>query len=159
MKIVVLGYTESGKTTVADMIAETRGVSYINTSDVLIDDFAAHKGIDGDEIRRDKDRWREDLFNFGRSRQASDPLYLIREPLKDADIITGLRNPNELDAAKKAKLVDLIIWVDRPGCNAGTTDKLNRDDADIVINNNAGLEELHNIISILFGNNWVDSTF
>lgn len=142
MTICVLGYTEAGKTTAAEILAEILGANYANTSDQLVEELAESLGIEPDHIRQNKAYYRQKLFDFGRARQKEDPLWPQAQQLRTANILTGLRNPNELEAARKYKLYDLIIWINRPGYDAGATDKLKPEDADVIINNNGSIEDL-----------------
>jgi dephospho-CoA kinase len=142
MKICVLGYTESGKSTAAKLLADYLGTRYADSSDQLIEELANSLGIAPDHIRQNKASYREQLFTFGRARQKKDPLWPQSVQLRFADIITGLRNPNELEAARKHKLYDIIIWIGRPGVVAGPTDKLQPSDADVVINNDGTVDDL-----------------
>ena len=139
---MVLGYTEAGKTTAAEILANHLNHSYANTSDRLIEDFAAHTGYDVDLIFKNKPRWRYQLWAYGRGRQVLDPLYPQSEQLKRFDILTGLRNHNEIEAAREAKLYDMILWIIRDGCQRHGTDKLSPADADFIIDNNGTKDEL-----------------
>jgi energy-coupling factor transporter ATP-binding protein EcfA2 len=142
MKILVLGYTGSGKTTAAEILAAILDTSYCNTSDKLIDDFAISIGLPSNVIANNKDKYRNQLLEFGRAKQKIDPLWPQAQQLEHSDILTGLRNKNEIEAAKKHKLYDLIIWVSRPGYTIGSTDKLSPSDADVVINNDGDITAL-----------------
>lgn len=142
MKILVLGYTGSGKTTAAEILAELLNTRSLNTSDQLIEDFAVSIGTTPKFILEHKPEYREQLFKFGRAKQAIDPLYPQVQQLAVASILTGLRNPNEIEAAREHRLYDMIIWVNRPEIEAGVTDKLNPNHADLIIENNGSIEEL-----------------
>lgn len=139
---MILGYTEAGKTTAAEILANHLNTNYANISDRLIEDFAEHTGYDADLILKNKAGWRYQLWTYGRGRQILDPLYPQSEQAKYAGVLTGLRNPDELAAARKAKLYDAILWIAREGCNRGGTDKLSPADADFIIDNNGTKDEL-----------------
>lgn len=150
MKIIIIGYTGSGKTTVASAIAKLWGTTAINTSDYLINDYAQATGIDINKILSNKDKFRYELYQYGRARQDDNPLYLIEEPAKISDVITGLRNIDEIIAARKTGLFDLVIWVHMDDCKRGNTDNLEPHHADIIINNNGTLSDLKRVVSIVF---------
>lgn len=152
MKIAVIGYTGSGKSTAASMLAEIMEVGAADTSAYLIRDYAKYAGISPQHILSNKHKYRDDLFKYARSIQLNDPLYLIKQALSDASIITGIRNPDEIRASRN--LFDYIIWIDNPGINAGSTDKLDESYADITVHNIGSTEDLYNILLML-----VDSGF
>ena len=149
MKIMVLGYSETGKTTAAEMLGEMLGLGYANTSDQLIKEFAEESGLSQEEVLRDKKSYRKRLFDFGRAKQIANPLWPQDVQLKYASILTGLRNPNEVAAAKSNGLYDMIIWVDRPGFGPNETDKLGPEDADVVVVNDGSISALAAKLSII----------
>jgi len=149
MNIMVLGYTEAGKSTAAEILAKMLNLKYANTSDRLIEDFAAQTDNDPDFVMQNKSKFRSQLFTYGRGRQAFDPLYPQSQQLKHANILTGLRNPNEIEAARGADMYDCIIWILRDGYDRGPTDKLSPDDADVTIENNGTISELKEKLSQL----------
>jgi len=152
VKLLILGYTESGKTTAAEILADALHTTYLNTSDQLIKEFAEQSGIPQATIIENKQQYRDQLFALGMARQESDPLWPQDVQLRTADILTGARNPNEIQAARSHNLYDLIIWIDRPGYTAGNTDKLTPADADCVIINDGSIEELREkLLSTLAG--------
>ena len=142
MKLLILGYTLSGKSTTAAILAEILNTKYADTSAKLIEEFAASRGLTINYIRENKNQFRADLFAFGRARQAIDPLWPQDVQINDFDILTGLRNPNEIEAARTANLYNPIIWIDRPGVTAGPTDKLCPSDADVIVHNNGAISDL-----------------
>lgn len=142
MKIAILGNSESGKTLAAGICAKLLGTRYANTSDRLIADLAAKLGESPDYIKARKSEYRDAIFDFGRKKQLVDPLYPQREQLEDADIITGLRNPDEVKAARSNHLYDVIIWIARPDVSPNNTDHLTPSDADVVVNNSGTIEFL-----------------
>ncbi len=142
MKLLILGYSGSGKTTAAQALAEILGCGYANTSDRLIEDYATEHGLDVQSVKLNKAKLRNELFDFGRAKQAKDALYPQSEQLKRYSILTGLRNPNEIEAAREHSLYDLIIWIKNDRCSKDATDRLIEDDADVIVPNNGSIEEL-----------------
>ena len=142
MKILVLGYTQSGKSTAAEILADYLHSKYLNTSDQLVLELAQKLGITTQHILENKEQYRQQLFTYGRAKQATDPLWPQSVQIKSADILTGLRSPDEIRAARDAKLYNMIVWINRPGIYAGPTDKLDSSYADVIINNDGTIDDL-----------------
>ena len=141
-KILILGYTSSGKSLAAEILAQALDADYLNTSDQLIIELAESIGVSTIHILENKDMYRMRLFKFGRAKQEQNPLWPQDIQITKADILTGLRSPDEVTAARKHNLYDKIIWIDREGYGAGATDKLTPEHADVVIKNDEGIEDL-----------------
>lgn len=151
MKILVLGYTGSGKSTAADIIADIIGSSPpVNTSDILIYDFCTSNKLYIDAVINNKNQYRNDLFNFGVEKQKIDPRYPVPDALKKSDVITGVRTPESLQSVRN--LFDHIIWIDRLSVPRGSTDKLSPSDCTLVINNDGTIEELKIKLTKIFKN-------
>jgi len=142
MKLLVLGYSQAGKSTAAAILAEVLHTKYLNTSDQLMKELSVELGISEECILANKSHYRMQLFKLGRSRQETDPLWPQPLQLQEADILTGLRSPDEVAAAREHNLYDSIIWVSRDGYVAGDTDKLSPDCADIEIKNDGDIADL-----------------
>jgi hypothetical protein len=80
------------------------------------------------------------LRDVGNRLRKDDPAYLVKECLKAHPIVEGVRTREEFTHA--LHLFDLVIWIDRPGTLPNETDELLLDDADVIIHNSRGLEEL-----------------
>lgn len=141
MKALIIGYKESGKTTAARILADILDTSYANTSDIIITEFANDCGLDEEYVHTHKDTFRDELWSYGRVRQEKDPLW-PQSIIEHVDILTGVRNLDELDAARNAKLYDIVIWIDRPGFGASSTDKLSSSDADVILKNDGSFVDL-----------------
>lgn len=149
--ILILGYSKSGKTLAGDLLA-TRSdgpAKSVSTSDILIDKLAEELDIPAAEIIKNKDQYRQQLWELGRKLQKHDPLCLVREAYYKAfngragiGVVTGVRNQDELEEIRKTTWFNKIIWINRYGSNPNGTDCLRPQDADMVIENNGTIEEL-----------------
>lgn len=146
-KLLLCGFTRSGKTTAAEIAARIIGGKAVNMSDYIIADYAKANGHKENWVINHKEELRKKLFVFARAKQKIDPLYPMSAALDDADVVTGARNKDEITASNH--LLDLIIWIDRPGILKGDTDKIGPEDADIIILNDGTIEELEQKIRIL----------
>lgn len=139
-KTLIVGHTQSGKTTAANMISEMTGSKVANSSEFIIRDYAKSIGQDPEVIQKQKFRHRVQLYNFGRQIQAENPQYPVCEAIKEADIVAGIRNKDELDSVRD--LFDVVLWINRDCATKGETDNLSPVDADITIDNNGSFDDL-----------------
>jgi len=140
-KILILGYTQAGKTTSGDMLAEILGCQpSMACSDILIVEYAAEIGARANDIRANKDTFRVRLYHYGKMRQQDNPIYPINIILEHTSIVTGVRTRQQYDAAKD--IFDIILWIKRDCVSRGETDELRPEDADIIIDNNGTFDEL-----------------
>lgn len=85
---------------------------------------------------------RQFWFEFCNALRANDPLFLARRALQKGNVVTGLRDRVEMDAAKASGLFSAILWVERPGIPVDPTVKFTREDATDMLINDGSLEEL-----------------
>jgi hypothetical protein len=71
-----------------------------------------------------------------------DPLFLIKLALKSGNVVSGIRDGVEIDAAIEQKLFDGILWVERPGFDADKTVTFDKSKATAVAVNDGTIEEL-----------------
>lgn len=147
MKILVIGYSESGKSTAAELLAKLLHTTSCNLSDYIIEDYAKENNLDTQTIKNSKAALRKQLYEFGRSKQAIDSRYPATAAIKHHDIITGTRNPDELLATRN--LFDVVIWIDRATVTKNSTDKLLPEHADVRVDNNGSLKELESRLKLL----------
>lgn len=72
-----------------------------------------------------------------------DPIRLYRDCLGEQEILTGVRWRHEQAACKAASLVDLWVWIERPGIPVDPTMEFGPEACDIVIYNDGTLAEFH----------------
>ena len=137
-RILVIGYSGSGKTTAANCLAYN-----VSTSDVIIEEFCNKYDLHPDVVRTNKGFYRDRLWQFGRKKQENNPLYFVYKALEKSNIVTGVRNPDEVAKCRELGIFDVIIWIDRPGIEAGSTDKLTKADADVVVMNDDDMVALN----------------
>ena len=129
--ILIVGYTQSGKSTAARLLAEHWGCEWMGTSSaimnyldqycsgwaggVLIDLKNKTPGV----VQRMLRTFLRDVGNFIREQ---DPAALVKRCLAHANIVEGVRTVEEFEASKH--LFDHIVWIDRPGVERGITDEL-----------------------------------
>lgn len=72
-----------------------------------------------------------------------DPAKIIRLHLEKADIVPGIRGDIELISAREQGLLDLIVWIENPRVPEDPTVDFKREDADILLMNEADLPQFH----------------
>ena len=161
MKICVIGCSEAGKTTAAEILAELAGGRAANTSDVIAEDLAAEvragtcprpPGLPADVVDREvtadlllacktsSQELRVAMYEYAKQRELSDPAYTVTRPLEAGNIVTGTRRPEQLTVMRPR--VDWVVWIQRDSCRPNATDHLGPQDADVVIDNNGTLDQL-----------------
>ena len=155
MKILVLGFTRSGKTTVAEIISDITGLVCANTSDAIINEYALEHDLNYHTIIKNKDQYRERIFKFARQRQTQDPLWPQEIQLRTCSILTGLRNRDELKAASAYNLYGKVLWVDRDGVTKSKTDDIDINIVKeyfndvVIVSNNSTKEDLTKLLKLL----------
>src|SRR5687768_11374502 len=113
-KIAICGPGRSGKDTAAEWFAGHTVLRFgRTTSEVIAPHAAARLGLPVDVAFAQRHADRQLWFAIGVELQQSDPAYLVRETLRDAEISVGLRSRDELAAVRGERLVDLVAWIDR----------------------------------------------
>ena len=150
-RIVVIGENQSGKSHIAKELARLLDVKYYNSSDILIDGFCEREKINRNELVTNKNEYRDKLYNYGRELQFVDPACMIK-PISNGGVVAGIRNKDEIAAAREQNLVDLVIWVDLsyrenqyPFFDGDML--VDSSDADIIILNGSTLDALNCKIS------------
>lgn len=139
----------SGKDTVAEMLAEVAGMRYVAGTSFFARKLVFERMTDDGIIYRDADhcwsdrrnhrmRWAQYIGEFN----SENPIRLYQECIKGQDFLTGIRWRHEFNACKNANLVDIWLWIDRPGLPKDPSNQITKEDCDRVIVNDGGLPEL-----------------
>lgn len=149
LKIGICGLGRAGKDTAAEYLASitplvyTAGTSYW-ARHIVFRSLPWWKRLwywNADRcwrIHRHKDRgyWAKKIGEYNQE----DPVQLYRDCLTEQNFLTGVRWKHEFKALQRAKLCDLWIWIERPGC-VDPTCEIQPWDCDIIVQNNGTLEE------------------
>jgi len=141
-KILIIGFTQSGKSTAARLLAEHYGVSCMSTSQAI--GFHLEGLVPGAmrvhyTLRLEKDEIgalaRKFLFGVGNHLRLDDPAYLVKFCMEsECRIVEGVRTAEEHRASRD--LFDRVLWIWRDGVVRGATDELHPHHADRIIHNN-----------------------
>lgn len=150
--LIISDSARAGKDTIAEML----GLSYISSSYkaaelFILDHFNGDPGLPSydsvEECHKDRVNYRELWHDLIADYNKSNPARLAGEIYKTNDVYVGMRSIVELLATMRLYR-PIVIYVDaraRVGVE-GDSNKLNREiclaASDIVIDNNAGLEQL-----------------
>lgn len=154
-KILVIGHSRHGKDTVCEMLQKQYGLNFVSSS-LFCAERVIYPMLKGfyqtfEECYNDRHNHRALWFNLIAQYNAKDKARLSREILNEYDIYCGLRNREELEAARE--LFDLIIWVDasdRLPPEPSASISVSAEDAHYVLNNDYSINSLeHQIKEIL----------
>lgn len=152
LKLMILGYARHGKDTVAEILADSFGLTFISSSlfaakKVMVPYFESigvhypsFEACYEDRVNR-RQEWYEQIKAYN----IPDRARLPRELYAEADVYVGIRNAEELKAAQDEHLFDYSIWVDRSRHvppEFTTSNTIDKSMANYVIDNNGTLEDL-----------------
>jgi hypothetical protein len=152
-KILILGFARHGKDTAAEFLRDDFGLSFCSSSlfcaEKIVRPALAAQGIFYSDVQscfEDRGKHREKWFEAIKNFNTNDHARLGRALFEQYDIYVGLRNVQEVEALKKEKRIDLTLWIDssdrgipKEDMSSCTVSPL---DADIVVKNDGGLEDL-----------------
>ena len=118
MKILILGDGGHGKDTAAAMLEASTGWSFMSSSCFcakhvvfpVLAELYDYQSVQEcyDDRRNHREQWHLLIAGYNNA----DPSRLAREILVSSDIYVGMRAAREVEACFRAKLFDLIYWVD-----------------------------------------------
>ena len=146
MKIGICGHGRAGKDTAAEFFRDEFGLRYTHGTSrwaaMLVWVEMTKRQINYDTVQEcfdDRHNHRELWAKIIGRHNASDPTRMYRECLEHQDILTGLRWRSEFLACRAAKLCDVWLYIDRPGCD-DVTNEIRPEDCDVVIRNDGSLD-------------------
>lgn len=162
MKISISGHGQAGKDEVAKWLAKHTTLKYTkSTSAYAIPEIMPWLQMQGglyyetpEACYEDRANHRELWAMFIDIMNRHDPAFLYRKCLADQDILTGVRRKHEFQAVLDLKVVDLKIWIERPGNPIDSTQGYGPEYCDLTVINETGKWEqtedrLRNIIRVL----------
>jgi hypothetical protein len=148
-KLMIVGHGRHGKDTFADGFRECgwscKDSSYASAEIFLFDELKDAMGYQTvEECWNDRHNHRALWFRMIAEYNSVDNCRLMRGIYEHNDIYVGIRSRQELLAGTDQRLIDLIIWVERPGCvpESGESMNIRRADSDIVVYNDGSPESL-----------------
>ena len=151
IRLLIIGHARHGKDTVAELLREYYGISFISSSQACVDIFIYDMLKDKygyktpEECFNDRFTHRSEWFQMICDYNKDDKARLAKDILKYNNTYVGMRSCDEIDECKKQGLFDLVIWVDACGrlpVENSSSFNITKDNADIIIENNESYEKL-----------------
>jgi len=158
MNIIITGHKRHGKDTACDYIKEQTGLTFTNSSFAVAEEyiFPKLKELYGyqtlEECYNDRVNHRKEWYDLICDYNEEDKAKMGKLIFSQSNIYCGLRNIEELKEMRKIGLVDTVIWVDaseRLPPEDVESMTITQADCNIVINNNRGIQEFHNVLDVL----------
>ena len=150
-RIAICGHGRHGKDTAAQWFADHTPLRFAGSlSWFLAKDVAKHLGCSREQAflrRHESDDMRMLWYRIGNETRQHDPGYLVRQALAEGDIVCGLRDAEEAALIVDEGLVDMMIWIERPGLPDDPTMMFGPEMCDIVIRNDGSLEAFYRKLS------------
>lgn len=151
-KLLIVGYGRHGKDYLAERIEDKTQLRYGgSTSWAALPHVAASLNMHPQRAWESRQLHRDYWFDFCNFLRRDDPLFLIREVLCSGDLVVGIRDKEEMHAARESGLFRRIIWVDayRRLGTVDTTVKFGPADCDEIISNNGSRDDFEPAINSL----------
>jgi len=109
-RILILGASESGKSTLGKACARHLGTKHHSTSEMIVADYAAMMDVSVNDVWKMKQcgGGRRELFDFANDRKRTIPEYYVQLALPHGNVVDGCRTPVELAACRH--LFHLVLW-------------------------------------------------
>lgn len=134
--ILIVGHGRSGKDTAAEFLHGRGSLRYAGSfSWFALPFMAEHLGLPPQLAWERRHQNRKEWFDYCNWLRRDDPLFLARLALKSGNVVTGLRDRVEMDAARASGLFSSILWIHRPGNPVDPTVKFTAaDSTDYLVN-------------------------
>ncbi len=146
-KLAILGRGRCGKDTAGDFLKEHYNLRFEGGCSWAGKEFVAERlGLSVEEAWKTRHERRMDWYNLLNEYRKDDWARLVRKVFETSDFVCGIRDGEELKAAKAEGLIDLAVWVERAQAPFDPTLRYGPEDCDIVITNHLTIPEyLHKI--------------
>jgi hypothetical protein len=113
-----------------------------NVSQAVLPFMVAALKAPVDQLIAERHQHREFWFNFCNALREDNPALLVELTTADCFVYGGIRAAIELEAARKAGLADLVVWIEREVLPDPTLE-YSKDDCDVIIENNGSLSDFY----------------
>jgi len=145
--IMFVGHGRAGKDTACEYLSKITWLKNAGTTSKYLAEYVAMKlGIPVEEAyarRHESDDMRNIWYNAGNELREHGPTTLIRRALENGQITGGVRDHDEIVAAREEGIIDIIVWVDNNRVKPDPTVKFTERECDLIIPNHWSLEEFY----------------
>lgn len=143
-KLLIVGYGRHGKDEAGRYLGTITRLKYGGSTSwaalpLMAEYLGVHPLVAWEERHNNRQIWKDHCDELRRFR----PSRLIETALKGGDIITGVRATVELEDARRRGLVDLVLWITRPGFPCDTTVEFGPENCDEALLNVGTLQNFH----------------
>lgn len=146
-KVLFCGHGRAGKDTACEFLSQCTSLRNAGTTSKYLAEYVAAKlGLPVEEAyarRHESDEMRTFWYHAGNELRTQGPTTLIRRALEHGDITGGVRDYEEIVAARTEGLVDIIVWIDNNRVKKDPTVMFTERECDLVIPNHWSLEEFY----------------
>jgi hypothetical protein len=152
-KLLLIGHARHGKDSMAEILQENFGLKFKSSSqaaaEIFIYDVLKEKyGYNTpEECFEDRVNHRAEWHQLICEYNIDDKAKLAKGILQQTDCYVGMRDYREIKECINQNLFDLIVWVDaseRLPLEDSSSFNIDKEDADIIIDNNGVYEEFEN---------------
>lgn len=149
-KLLIIGHGRHGKDTVAEILRDYHGREFVSSSlfcagfvrKYLWNSLTCDEVYyDDEDCFSDRHSYRDEWFKAISEYNTPDKSRTAREMLEQGnDIYVGMRSREEFESCKRDKLFDCVVWVDRSDhlfSEPSSSMELDKEDADLIIDNNS----------------------
>lgn len=159
-RLLIIGSARHGKDSLAEIMNEEFGLTFVSSSqaaadiflyDLLKDKYGYKNSV---ECFEDRVNHRGEWYNMICDYNKHDKARLAKSILEKSDCYVGMRDKEEIDECMKQGLFKLIIWVDaseRLPLESADSFNIDRSCADLIVENNGSYEEFRDKV-IRLGN-------
>ena len=149
IKVLIIGHMRHGKDTLAEILRDHFGLSFISSSQACCDIFIFDELKEkygyktSEECFNDRFNHRNEWYQMICNYNKDDKARLAKEILKYNNTYVGMRDHAEIEECRKQGLFDLIIWVSaekRLPIEDSSSFNITEYDADFIVYNNESLE-------------------
>lgn len=146
-KLALVGHSRCGKDLAGKWLGENTVCNYQGSLSWLLNPIIARKmNMSEAECWRRRHEFVEKMIGLYDEIREHDPCGVIRVAIEEcnADVITGVRDLQELKTAVASGAIDLIVWIERDTVPSDPAMRITKEDAHIIIENNGSEQDLYN---------------
>lgn len=142
--ILFVGWSGAGKDAASEYLAAITGLRYgLSFSRAGLPFMAEVMGLPEEQAYAERHAHREKWKAHLDYLREGDETLLAEIALVKGEVLAGLRDRVELDAARRKDLFSHVVWIERPGVPRDSTVTFEASECDCVILNDGTLDEFH----------------